>query len=287
MVVQSVNYHDPNAPKLLAQSLKETGFAVINNHPIAPSLIQKAYNDWEIFFHDERRSDYLYNPETLEGYVPLNVAEIAVGYDVKDIKEFYCAYPCGRGQFPGFIDDTSKQLARELAELGSTILMWIENHTPDEIKSRFSMPLSEMIKDSPRTQFRINHFPPLRGHEEEGAVRAAEHIDSDLLTCLPAATSQGLQVKDNQGKWIDIISDVNSIVVNTGAMLQMCTRDYYKATKHRVCNPRGAAANESRYSMPLFLHPRDEVYLTEDCTAFQYWQRTMQAHGVLDKAKML
>ena len=52
------------------------------------------------------------------------------------------------------------------------------------------------------TLLRVLHYPPLRGDEEPGAVRAAAHGDINLLTILPAATEPGLQVLGKDGALI-------------------------------------------------------------------------------------
>ena len=225
MNVLLVDYKAKNASELFTQSLHETGFAVINNHSIEHSLIEKVYSDWRIFFSDKRRFDYPFDSLTQAGYRPVELSEKAKGYDTRDLKEFFSYFPWSK--YPDFIGPETKQLAKEMTDLASTLLQWIEDNTPEEIKNRFSMPLSEMIKDSPRTLFRINHYPPLTGNEEEGAVRASQHEDTDLLTCLPAATGQGLQVKDKLGRWYDAPGDINSITVNVGDMLQICTEGFY------------------------------------------------------------
>lgn len=281
MEVQSVDFKAPNAPELFTRSLRETGFVVINNHPIDHSLIKKVYSDWKSFFDDKRKVDYLFSEAEQDGYYPTSVSEKAKGYDVKDLKEFYNVYTCGRGRYPNFIDETTKQLARELTALASTLLEWIQKNTPDEIRHQFSTPLSEMIQDSPRTLLRIIHYPPLTGAEEEGAVRAAEHEDINLITCLPAATGQGLEVKGSSGKWQEVPCDFNSIVVNIGDMLQMCSGGYYPSTTHRVRNPSGSAAQVSRFSIPLFLQPKDEVRLSDEYTAKEYLEERFGELGVL------
>ncbi|MEB0233438.1 isopenicillin N synthase family oxygenase, partial [Undibacterium sp. 10I3] len=73
-------------------------------------------------------------------------------------------------------------------------LQWVEQHSPAEIKAKYSMPLSDMISDSELTLLRVLHYPPLRGDEDADAVRAAAHGDINLLTVLPAATLACLQV---------------------------------------------------------------------------------------------
>ena len=101
-------------------------------------------------------------------------------------------------------------------------------------------------------------------------MRAAAHGDINMLTLLPAATAGGLQVKDAQGNWLDVPIKPNWIIVNVADMLQECTGYYYKSTTHRVLNPTGEAAKKSRLSMPLFLHPRDDVQLSARHTGKSY-----------------
>ncbi len=89
--------------------------------------------------------------------------------------------------------------------LAAQLLSWIDEQTPEPIRQRYSMPLSEMIVNSKRTLLRILHYPPLIDIEQQaGAVRAAAHEDINLITLLPAATAPGLQVKDSQGQWHDV-----------------------------------------------------------------------------------
>ncbi len=161
-------------------------------------------------------------------------------------------------------------------QLATTLLDWIELYTPNEIKAKFLLPLSEIIQDSPRTLLRILYHSPLRSDEEVEAIRATPHEDIDLLTIVPAATPRDLQVKDLQGKWHDVETDPGAIIINIGSMLQIYSNDYYRAPTHRVINPIGEDRSIPRFFMPLFLYPRDEVRLTPEHTAKTYWLQKMQ-----------
>lgn len=272
MYVLTADYSKSDASEIFVKSLRETGFGVLKNHPVDFSLIQAVYKEWTDFFASEDKQKYLYHKETQDGFFPQHIAETAKGNDIRDIKEFYHFYPWG--QKPEGLSANTLRLYNEMSHLAGTLLQWIEKHTPSEVRAQFSMPLSEMIKDSPLTLMRILHYPPLTGHEAPGAVRAAAHEDIDLITLLVAATETGLQVKDASGNWHTVESDPGSIVINAGDMLQMCSNHYYKSTTHRVINPSGEAAKKSRLSIPLFLHPRSEVRLSNEHTAKTYlWER--------------
>ena len=275
MDVLRVDCESEKAPNSFASSLKETGFAVLYNHPIDLSLIEEVYQEWQEFFASPNKTQYLFNRDTQDGFFPQTVSEVAKDASVKDIKEFYQFYPWG--QFPDFLSDKTKELHSKLEAFTTSLLNWIEAYLPDNISSQLSMPLSDMLKGSKKNMLRILHYPALAGSEPEGAVRAAEHGDIDLLTLLVGATGSGLQAKDSQGNWHDIPTDRTSIAVNAGDMLEMCTQGFYRSTRHRVVNPTGA--NNARLSMPLFLHPRPDVLLKENFTAGDYLTERLKELG--------
>lgn len=279
MKVRVIDFKSPTAPADFTAGLKEIGFAVISNHPISQALINHAYDVWYQFFKSDEKKQFEFDKKTHDGYVSRELSETAKGYDVKDIKEFYHYYPHGR--CPESCRDVSSKLAAALTDMASTLLGWVENNSPQVVRDKFSMPLSDMIKDSNRTLLRLIHYPPLTGNEPKGAVRAAAHEDINLLTLLPAATAEGLQVKDTQGDWLDVPINPGWIIVNVGDMLQECSGHYFPSTPHRVLNPVGEAAKKSRLSMPLFLHPRDEVILSPRYTAASYCAERFKELGLM------
>lgn len=275
--ILTVDYAADDAPNQFTASLKETGFAVLSNHPIQPALIDAVYSDWQRFFADDAKLKYRFDPEKQDGYFPFGT-ENAKGYDKKDLKEFYHLYPWGR--WPEEISGSTRLLYDHLVALTSELLGWVQEHAPDEVRNRFSMPLPDMLDGSERNLLRIIYYPALTGDEEAGAIRAAAHEDINLITLLVAGTEPGLQVLDLDRNWVDVSCDPGTIVVNTGDMLQMASSEYFPSTTHQVINPDGTIANEPRYSMPLFLHPRDDVKLSEKHTAGSYLEERLSEIGL-------
>lgn len=279
MYVLNVNYSSSDAPKLFCQSLKDTGFAVLNNHSLSTQLIEQVYGYWKSFFNSnsDEKNNFLFRREEQDGYFPFR-SETAKGYDISDLKEFFHIYPWGR--IPSNFRDASLELFYALNELAEELLQWIENFLPEEVAKKLSMPLNKMIANSSKTLLRVLHYPPLQNNVEKNAVRAAAHEDINLITLLPAATAPGLEVLDVKGNWHRVECNPGNIVVNVGDMLQMCTDHYYKSTTHRVTNPEGPEASQSRFSMPLFLHPRGDVKLSERCTALEYLHERLREIGI-------
>ena len=277
MNVLRVDYSQDDASQHFTRSLKNTGFAVLYNHPIDKLLIKEVYKEWVVFFASDTKENYLFNRATQDGFFPLSISEKAKGYDVKDIKEYYHFYEWG--QYPEFMSDNTRKLYQQLFNFSKELLNWVEQFLPEEIAKSLSMPLSKMIENTPQSLLRILHYPPLTGDEPDNAVRAAEHGDINLITLLVGATDKGLEVRNSEGQWVAVPSDMESIVVNIGDMLETCTNGFYRSTLHRVVNPIGC--NQSRLSMPLFLHPRKEVKLTQNKSAGEFLQERLKELGVV------
>lgn len=274
--ILTINYNDSDADRLFEESLKNTGFAVIKDHPIDKDLIGEVYKEWENYFSSESKNDYMFDEVKQDGYFPY-LTENAKGSTAKDLKEFYHIYEWGRK--PHMIGPKTMFLYRELTNVASTLLSWIQKNSPENVSKLFSVPLKDMIYKSQYNLLRIIHYPPLSGNEELNSIRAAAHEDINLLTVLVAGSQPGLQVLDNNESWLDVTTDKNTIVINSGDMLNMASDNYYPSTTHRVINP-DPHSNVSRYSMPLFLHPRDEVVLNENYTAGTYLQERLEEIGL-------
>ena len=104
-------------------------------------------------------------------------------------------------------------------------------------------------------------------------MRAAAHEDINLLTVLPASDEPGLELLGANGQWYPVPCDPGSLAVNGGEMLDLASGGYYPATTHRVINPVGEGALRPRMSLPLFLHPADDVVLAEGRTASEFLQQ--------------
>ena len=274
--IETVSYKGKDAPPAFTRSLRETGFAVLTDHPIAPRRIEEAYNAWGEFFNSDLKHDWLSDPERQDGYFPFK-SEHAKGATVKDLKEFYHVYPDGR--VPHNLEGLTRELFDDLVEIGATLLGWVQENAPAEVTDRLSEPLPDMLAGSNQNLLRILHYPPLKEPPEPGAVRAAAHGDINLITVLLAGSAPGLQAQDAHGRWHEVPCDPGMIAINVGDMLEMASGGYFPSTVHRVVNPETAAGG-ARFSMPRFLHPRPEVVLKEGTTADDFLQQRLREIGL-------
>ena len=274
--IDIIDFTKENAKNKFVTSLKNTGFAVLNNHQIDINLINTVYNEWANFFNSKDKYDYMFDLEKQDGYFPMK-SENAKGYSVKDIKEFYHIYlPWGR--IPEQLSKNTLLIRSKLKSIGIELLSWIDDLAPIDIKNNFSIPLQDMVEGCENNLLRIIHYPPLRENDDKNAIRAAAHEDINLITLLISGSEPGLQVLNENNNWVDVKSDPGWLIINIGDMLQECSNAYFPSTTHRVINP--ILNNNSRFSMPFFLHPRDEVILSKKHTAKTYLDERLKELGL-------
>ena len=92
MNVETVDYRASDAGETLTRSLRDTGFAVLANHPITPERIDAIYAAWGDFFAGQDKFDFAVQPPAHDGYFAFR-SENAKDSPVKDLKEFFHVYP--------------------------------------------------------------------------------------------------------------------------------------------------------------------------------------------------
>ncbi len=277
----AVDYAAADAEQQFVQSLRDTGFGVLRNHPIEQSAVQDIYRHWTDFFNSDEPDNFLFDPQKYDGFFPRAMAETAKGHTVRDIKEYFHYYPWGR--CPDALKAEIDAYYQSTIEFAAKLLGWIENQTPPEVAAGYREPLSNMINGSEQTLLRILHYPPIEDGVMPGAIRAGAHEDINLITLLPAANEPGLQVKARDGSWLDVPCDFGNLIINIGDMLQEASGGYFPSTTHRVINPDGQDSRRARISLPLFLHPRPDVVLSDRYTAGSYLQERLEELRSSDK----
>ncbi|SDB88672.1 2OG-Fe(II) oxygenase family protein [Acinetobacter boissieri] len=281
MHIATVDYQTPDAAKKFTESLKNSGFAVLVNHPLEWSQIQAIYDEWLVFFRSESKNNYLVSANKKGGLFSTALSETAKGETKKDPKEFFHIFKTGI--YPKELSNNALNYYEHAHILAKQLLGWIQQESPLPIQEAYTEPLPQMIEGS-ESLLRILRYTPIAS--TENYVRAAAHEDINLITILPAATAKGLQVKNKAGEWLDIPVEANSLIINIGDMLQEASQGYYPSTTHRVIKHQNDVELE-RISMPFFLQPRADVVLSDRYTAGQYHTERMQELKVIQDGKVL
>jgi len=253
----------------VGDSLKDIGFFALKNHGIPVELIQQSYDKGDEFFGLASKEKMEYAQREIahqRGYTAFGV-EHAKDNPAPDLKEFWQtgrthqkgstpSYPANVWpdeiipEFKDVVDDLYNRMEALSCDLLSAC---------SEYLGKESDWLVEMTNDG-NTIMRIIHYPPLGEDVPAGAVRSAAHEDINFITLLVTATADGLEVMDHDGSWIKVEGDERFIIVDSGDMIQNLTNGLFKSTTHRVVNP--SSKSERRFSMPMFVHPRNSIDLT-------------------------
>ena len=261
----------------LGRSFEEFGFAVVRDHGIPQSLIDRAEEMSKQFFdlpEETKRKYHIPGGGGARGYTPFGT-EKAKDAKVHDLKEFwhvgrslpqdhalaeFMAPNVWPEEMPEF-RYTFEELYAAFEKAGGRVLEAIALHLGLE-RDFFAA----TVEDG-NSVMRLLRYPPLEGAEAEGAIRAAAHGDINTITLLLGAEEAGLELLTAQGEWKAIDVPEGALVINVGDMLDRLTNGRLKSTQHRVVNPRGEAAYRARYSMPFFLHFRPDftIETLESC----------------------
>ncbi len=296
-LIATIDMADPSTDTVekIGSSLIETGFFCVVNHGIDSALLAQAYARAEEFFLKTVEEKRRYEDPAAAGQRGFTSfgKEHAKDSSAPDLKEFYQVgrtnvsddHPVhatfGPNRWPDDIvsgfSKTFSALYDAMDVLGDKLLEACATHIKED-KRLFA----DMAKESD-TIIRVIHYPPITGDIPAGGVRAAAHEDINLITLLPSATSEGLELLDRDGNWHAIEAPPNAIIVDSGDMLQNVTNGLYKSTTHRVVNPKDLS--NRRFSMPCFIHPRREVDLSplDSCREFSTNFQSISAGAYLDQ----
>lgn len=272
-----IDFTEEGAGQAFFDSLASFGFATLINHPLDMRRVERIYTSWRDYFAEGVGSEFAMDPMRQDGYFALEQAESAKGQVLRDHKEYFQFYDWGR--CPEHLKQDLSDHFDDCVGFASTLLRWVADHLPADVADALSIPLEDMIRESAQSMLRVLHYPPVPEGSE--LPRAAAHEDINLLTILPASDGPGLELQLQSGDWIEVVNRPSQVVVNIGDMLQEATGGYLRSTTHRVAATDPAVLQRGRMSLPLFLHPRPDVVLSERYTADAYLQQRLQELGVI------
>lgn len=260
-------------PLALREAFETYGFVTLEGHGLSQDRIGSAYSAAEQFFglaEEEKRKSSIAGVGGNFGYTPFG-QEHAKDDARADLKEFYHFAQAhytqpGCEAVPSFIAEGRaiyaelETLAARLLEAVAVSLELDRNYFATHVEGGNSI-------------LRVLHYPPAPDAPAD-APRAGSHEDINLITLLVGSSADGLEVLDKEGEWIPVRAHARNLTVNVGDMLQNLTGGVLRSTTHRVVLPAGAQRNQSRYSLPFFLHPVGPMPLDPimgDDSAYPRW----------------
>ncbi len=249
----------------LRRACTEVGFFYIRNHGIAQDLVDATFAQCPRFFGlplDEKMRIHVSKSLNNSGYTPMleeNADPGASGdlheaFDIANelpegdpdrerLARYYGAnqWPDG-ASLPGF-RDAIETYYRAMRALGRRLF------------SAFALALDlpedyfAPVTDRPTAMMRIVAYPSQDGPVDPQQIGIGAHSDYECFTILAQETVPALQVRNQQGQWIDAPPIRGTFVINIGDQMARWTNDVFASTLHRAVNTSGRA----RYSIPFFL----------------------------------
>lgn len=266
---------DSSAEQALGDALRDVGFFALVDHDIGMEKIQQAYDQVKLLLSLPLEAKMACARPELGGQVGFTrfLQEVAKGAKHPDLKEYWHVMrPCAdhdtipenlwpenyavdgvRTFSKGQCQEVLLDFFAALDAVSRTVLGTISVYIGEE---RSFLP--EMV-DGGYSVLRLLHYPRMSTETFPGSIRAAAHEDINFITLLVNATAPGLELLQRNGQWLPVVAPKGSIIIDSADMLANLTNGLLKATTHRVVNT--FASKEPRYSMPFFVHPRQEVSL--------------------------
>ena len=244
-------------------ALESTGFLVLRNSELTPTIINEVIGAYSSLFH---------GPYSVKHSVDMKATESNRGWGCAgaervnstlnpDYKEFF---DCGielpedspmrsvRYYDPNMwpnIPDFKETLTAYFAKAHDTCLQLLVaiarclGYPSDHFLSAFTTPMSML---------RGNYYPPRPAAATEKDFGIAPHTDYGFLTLVVSDGVPGLEILGNHGEWLQVNPiQPGDCVVNFGEMLDMWSEGRAKATLHRVVG----LPDTERTSCAFFFNP--------------------------------
>jgi isopenicillin N synthase-like dioxygenase len=258
------------------EACAEIGFLVISGHGVSPSLMADVASASRAFFDlplEQKMQVQRPAPDVTRGYFPLEGESVARSQGdataAGDLNESFMigpvdvagdAYHLGPAagkhfhpnlwpHHPAGLREAYTGCYRAMSSL-AVLLMRGFALGLDLPENFFDGKIDRHI-----SRLRVRNYPAPAMPPKPGQMRVGAHADYGSLTILRTEdVPGGLQVKNKEGKWVDVPILPDTFVVNIGELMARWTNDRWRATLHRVVNPPEALAAQSRRQSIVFFH---------------------------------
>jgi len=257
--------------KQLVALVETIGFFYVVGHGIDPTLLKNAFDSSREFFslsEDQKQIITVNQAQRgwmrkgltrLEGSASADVKEVffwgrEVSEDDPDVlQKLPLVSP---NQWPEQVLPNFKanilEYYQAVMALGSSLLECIAyglDKNPEVFREKYTKPLG---------RGQLVYYPPISADDLAcNSYSAAPHTDFGVLTILLQDSLGGLQVRHQNGEWIDVPPIEGSFICNIGDLLERWTNGKLKSTIHRVLNTSG----KDRLSIPVFFDPNSDAWI--------------------------
>ncbi|XP_058223644.1 gibberellin 20-oxidase-like protein [Rhododendron vialii] len=251
----------PSSLSSLAEACKELGFFHITNHGISKDLYDKIRSLSEFLFSLPDEMKIKLGPfSSIKTYTPHYIASpFFESLRVSGPDFIGSAQSSADVLFDNHIPEFSEILheyGTTMTELSKKIVKIVLMTLGDAVERKY---YDSVFKNCHGYLRIINYSAPESLEEELEGL--GMHTDMSCVTIVYQDEMGGLQVRSNQGHWIDISPCEGTLVVNVGDLLQAWSNEKLRSSEHRVVLRKPV----NRFSLAFFWCFEDEkVILAPD-----------------------
>ncbi|KAJ1408624.1 Oxoglutarate/iron-dependent dioxygenase [Sesbania bispinosa] len=273
----------PSSLSSLSKASKDWGFFHITNHGISKDLCSQLQSISKHLFNLPSDTKLKLGPfSSLKSYTPHFIASpffesLRVNgpnfyVSAKSSAEILCDKQDSK------FSDILQEYGSKMEDLSKKILKLVLMSLGDGIEKKFYD--SEFKKC--HGYLRINNYSAPESVEDQVMEGLGMHTDMSCITILYQDEIGGLQVRSNEGEWIDISPSEGTLVVNIGDMLQAWSNDKLRSSEHRVVLKHPV----NRFSLAFFwCFEDDKVILAPDEVIGEGHKRNYKPFVCLDYLK--
>lgn len=257
-----------------------SGFLAITGHGVSIELMDRMLDTTGAFFDLPFETKMQSNLEDLtrnRGYTPPESEALSYSLGVESPPDLFEAFNIGRetpptGETPDVVVTyfSPNVWPEEPPNMRATLLEYWDACEElglvlsDVFARALDLPdgwFRQLLDRSPSVMRSINYQRAAGAPAaKEGQLRMGAHSDYGSLTILLADPVPGLQIRDEGGRYHDVLPPKGGFLVNLGDLLAEWTNDRWRSTVHRVVPPPNTMDGEfRRRSVAWFQQPNHDA----------------------------
>ncbi|XP_059654221.1 gibberellin 20-oxidase-like protein [Cornus florida] len=225
---------NPTSLSSLAEACKEWGFFHIINHGISRDLYDKIHSLSQHLFSISSETKLKLGPfSSIKTYTPHFIASPFFESLRVSGPDFFASAQTSADvlfeQNNSEFSESLEEYGNKMTELSKRIVKFLLMSLGDGFEKKYH----DSQFESCHGYLRIINYSPPKSLEEE-VEGLGMHTDMSCVTIVYPDEIGGLQVRSNDGKWMDIALCEGGLVVNIGDMLQAWSNEKLRSSEHRV-----------------------------------------------------
>ncbi len=261
---------------------RTSGFLSVTGHRITQTLMTRMLDVSQEYFELPVDEKTQHRPDDLaanRGYAPFESEALSYSLGVESEPDLFEAFNIGREIVPDGVSaaDAVTYFSPNVwpdnpSDMREVYLAYWDaceelGHVLTSIFARaLGLPRDYFAPFLDRTPsvMRANNYVRRSGHDPSSTqLRMGAHSDYGSLTILLADAVPGLQIRDRDGEFHDVVPAEGALLVNLGDLLAEWTNDRWRSTVHRVVPPPASMPGVARRrSVAWFQQPNHDAVIS-------------------------